>query len=74
MEGFYFTVKLDDERTLYLAPLTNRHLAAAEPLDNIDGYFLFEQRGAGDFADIRIIAHVPTDDGALRLRHMLGMT
>ena len=41
---------------------------------NIDGYFLFEQRGTGDFAEIRIIAHVPTDDGALRLRHMLGMT
>jgi hypothetical protein len=73
MEGFYFSMKIDDERTLYLAPLTDRHLAAAEPLDSIAGYFLFEQRGTGDFADIRIIAHVPTEDGALRLRQMLGM-
>jgi hypothetical protein len=74
MEGLYFTAKLDDERTLFLAPLTDRHLAAAEPLDHIDGYFLFERRGTGDFADIEIIAHVPTEDGVLRLRQMLGMS
>ena len=49
-------------------------LFRSEPLDRIDGYFLFEQRGTGDFADIEIIAHVPTEDGVLRLRRMLGMT
>jgi hypothetical protein len=70
----YFTIKLDKDRMLCLAPLTDRQIAAAEPLDRIDGYFLFEQGGTGDFADIEIIAHVPTESAVLRLRAMLGMT
>jgi hypothetical protein len=74
VRGLYFSAKIDDQRTLYLAPLTDRHLAMAEPLENIDGYFLFEKRGEGDLADIEIIAHIPTEDGVLRLRGLLGMS
>jgi hypothetical protein len=37
------------------------------------GYFLFEKRGKGDNAGIEIIAHVVSDEAALRLREMFDM-
>jgi hypothetical protein len=74
MEAFYFTVTLDNERTLCLAPLTERRVAmSGQDLPDASGYFLYEKRGSGECADIEIIAQVLSEEAALRLRDMLGM-
>jgi hypothetical protein len=74
MAEFYFTVNLDNERTLYLAPLTDRRIAMAGiDVGDTSGYFLFEKCGTGDLASIEVIARVLTEDAALRLRDMLNM-
>jgi hypothetical protein len=75
MEAFYFSVALDSERTLCLAPLTDRRMAmSGQEIADPSGYFLFEKRGSGEAADIEIIAQVLSEDAALRLRDVLGMS
>lgn len=75
MEQLYFSVNLDTDRTLCLAPLTDRRLAmAGQELPDTSGYFLFEQHGEGDFARIEILAHVISDDGVSRLRDQFNMS
>ena len=74
MNEFYFSVNLDNERTLCLAPLTNRRIAmSGQEIDNPGGYFLYERSGSGDFANVEIIAHVVSEDAVYRLRDMFQM-
>jgi hypothetical protein len=75
MEAYFFSAALDEERTLFLAPLTERRRQrACSELEDASGYFLFEKRGCGDDADIEILARVESDDAALRLRELLRLT
>lgn len=74
MDGLYFSVNIDAERTLCLAPLTDRRLSmSGQEIENAGGYFLFEQCGSGDFADVEIIAHVVSEDAVQRLKEMFRM-
>ena len=74
MDEFYFSVNIDNERTLCLAPLTDRRLAmAGEEIVDASGYFLFEKRGNGDYAGIDVIAKVVSEDAVFRLRDMFRM-
>jgi hypothetical protein len=74
MADFYFSVNLDEQRMLCLAPLTDRRISmSGQEIENTGGYFLYEQRGSGDCADIEILAQVFSEDGALRLREMFNM-
>ena len=74
MDDFYFSVNLDSERTLCLAPLTDRRLGmSGQDLADTSGYFLFEKRGEGEQAAIEVMAQVLTAEAALRLRDMFKM-
>lgn len=74
MAEFYFSVNLDNDRTLCLAPLTNRKLAlVVDDVPDPSGYFLFERRGSDETGRIEIIAHVHSEEAAFRLREMLNM-
>lgn len=74
MHEYYFSVDLDDNRTLILTPLTDRwiEMSGDDVLDQ-SGYFLFEKSGTGESASIEIIAQVFSDEAALRLREMFNM-
>ena len=75
MGDLYFSVNLDDERTLCLAPLTDRRLSmSAQEIDDTSGYFLYEQRGSGEFATIEIIAKIISDDAVMRIREAFNMS
>ena len=75
MSEFYFSVNLDNHRTLCVAPLTDRRIAmSGQNIPDVGGYFLFERRGAGEGAEIEILAHAMSEDAAFRLRDMLNMT
>jgi hypothetical protein len=75
MDQFYYSVEIDADRTLCLAPLTDRRLAmAGQELEDPSGYFLFEQCGEGDFAKVEILAHIFSDDAVYRLREQFNMS
>ncbi len=73
-EMMYFSVNLDNDRMLCIAPLTDRRLALSDQqVANPGGYFLFEQRGSDEIGRVEIIAQVFSDEAALRLRDMFNM-
>lgn len=75
MSEFYFDADLGGNRTLCLAPLSDRELQEAEVSDGepSGGYFLFERVRRGNREELEIIARVPTDDAADRLRMLLAL-
>ncbi len=75
MGQFYFSVNIDGNRTLCLSPLTDRLISLCEQeINDASGYFLYERRTRGDIVDIEVIAHVLSDDAAMRLREAFNMT
>ncbi len=75
MAHFYFSAKLDSERSLCLSVLSDRllELISDEDIDP-SGYYLYETSGTGCVKSIEILARVPTDDAACRLSAMMGLT
>jgi hypothetical protein len=75
MSDYYFSVNIDPDRTLCVAPLTERRLdMSGQNVSDTSGYFLYEQHGEGETASIEIIAQVLTEDAAFRLRDIFGMS
>lgn len=74
MGQLFFSTRLDSDRTLCLAPLTERRakLARTEVAD-VSGYFLFETLGNGSDAEIEIIAQIETDEAVMRLSELLNL-
>ncbi len=74
MDGFYLSKRLDDERLLCVAPLSNRNVAlSGQEVDDPSGYFLFEKCGSDDTYDVTILAHLVSEEAALRMGMMLEM-
>lgn len=74
MDDFYYSVNLDNDRTLCLAPLTDRRIAMSGlELADTSGYYLFEQRNSDEFSGIEIIAKAVSDEAVDRLRHFFKM-
>lgn len=74
MDEYYFSLCLDADRTLCLAPLTSRRIEmSGQEVADTSGHFLFEKRGGGDDAGVEIIAQIVSDEAVLRLREMFGM-
>lgn len=75
MNEFFFSVNIDNDRRLCLAPLSDRNLAlSGQEVIDTSGLFLFEKSGHEETASIEIIAQVLTEEGALRLKSALGMS
>jgi hypothetical protein len=73
MASYYYTASRGNGTTLFLAPLTDSHIAAAgQELPDTSGHFLFE-RDDKDPSEIRIIAQVLSDDAVFELRCLLNM-
>ena len=74
MEDFYFSVSIDKDRTLCLAPLTNRNISkSGQDIVDRSGHFLFERYGEGENANIEVIAQVISEEAVFRLRDMFKM-
>ena len=74
MDEYYFSVNLDGNRELCLAPLTERQITiSGQEIADKSGHFLFE-RSLGVGADtLEIIAQVLSPDAVLRLRQAFKM-
>lgn len=74
MNEFYFSVNLDNDRMLCLAPLSDRRIAmSGQELEDTSGYFLFEQSHSDEFGGVKILARVLSEDGVMQLREMFSM-
>lgn len=75
MDEYYFSVDIDESKTLCLSPLTTRRVnnANIEPED-ASGHFLYERIGTGENAAIRILAHIISEESLFELRDMFKMT
>lgn len=75
MVALFFTKTIDNDRTLFLAPLTERRIAmSGQVIEDASGYFLFEQSGSEPGGGIEIIAQAVDETAAMRLVQMFGMT
>jgi hypothetical protein len=75
MDYYYFSADLDDGRILCLSQMTDRRLAmSGQTLEDVSGYFLYELQGKDESAPVEIIARVPTEEAAFRLRDMLNLS
>lgn len=75
MDDFYFSVNIDENRTLCLSPITDRLIAmAGQEIEDRGGYYLYEQEGRGDFARVEILAHVISADGVEKIRDKFNMS
>ena len=75
MSDFFFSVALDQSRTLCVAPLTDQCITnSGQDIGDTSGYFLFEKTGTGERAEIEILAQATSEDAAFRLRQLLRMT
>jgi len=74
MFGHYFSKILDNDRTLYLAPITDRDIErSGQNIDDASGYFLYESCKSDALGGIEILARVEDESAAVKLRHMLNM-
>jgi len=74
MDGLYLSVRLDHERLLCVAPLTERNIAlSGQEVDDPSGYFLFEKRGREEAYDVTIVAHLVSEEAAWQMGKMLQM-
>jgi hypothetical protein len=76
MDYYYFSADLEDGRILCLSQMTDRRLAlAGQAGEDVSGYFFFyELHGKDESAPVEIIARVPTEEAAFRLRDMLNLS
>jgi hypothetical protein len=75
MDQLYYTVNLDNDRTLCLSQMTDRLISlSGQEIADVSGYFLYERRTRGDLVNVEVIAHVLSDEAALRLREAFNMT
>lgn len=74
MADYYFSALLDNGATLCLAPLTERRLElSGEEVSDTSGYFLYQMQGSDAAQDVQILAHVPSEEAAWRLKAMLKL-
>jgi hypothetical protein len=74
MAEYYFTTNIDNETTLYIAPLTNRRIAlSGQEISDSSGYFLYETRKSNEPNEVRIIARVLSEEAAFQLSRILNM-
>lgn len=74
MARYHFSTDLDDDTTLCIAPLTDRHIAmSGQNIPDASGYFLYETCKSERPNEVRIIAQLPSEKAAVQLSRMFSM-
>lgn len=71
MSDYYFSTSLSNNVTLCIAPLTSSR-ADANGVDTA-GYFLYEKRHDESADNVAVIAHLHSEEAAMKLSRLLGM-
>jgi len=74
MAEYYFSKNIGNNRTLCLAPLSDRLIAeSGQDVPDPGGYFLFERRHSEGPTHVEIIAQALSEEAAFRLRAILDL-
>ena len=74
MGPFYFSVNIDNAITLSIAPITDERIVqSGQELADTSGYFLVQTDSSQTPNDVRIMAHILSEDAALEISSMLNM-
>jgi hypothetical protein len=73
MADFYFSTNLSNEVTLCIAPLTSGRAIANGLGAEESGYFLYEKNHSESSDNVAVIAHIKSEEAAMRLSQLLGM-
>ena len=74
MADHYFSKIVDNDRTLCLAPITDRDVElSGQEMEDVSGYFLFETKKSDALGRVEIIARVEDESAVFKLRLMLGL-
>lgn len=75
MSEYYFSVNIGNNRTLHLAPITDRLIEeSGQEVADTGGYFLYERRHSEGPRHVEIIAQALSEEAAFRLCEILSMT
>ena len=73
MADYYFRASRGDGTSLYIAPLADGAIdAAGQDLPTRGGHFLFERNDC-DPTELRIIAHLASDDAVFEMCQLLKL-
>jgi hypothetical protein len=73
MAELYYTASRGDGTTLYIAPLTDAAIdACGQELPTSGGHFLYE-RSDNDPTDIRVIAHLVSEEAVFEMQRLLNL-
>ena len=73
-EYYYFSANVDNHTTLCIAPLTERRLSMSGlHVADTSGYFLYETNRSEEPAEIRLLAHLVSEEAAIQLSRMLNL-
>lgn len=73
MADYYFSTSLSNDVTLCIAPLTTNRATANGIGADQSGYFLYEKTHSESADNVAVIAHIQTEEAAMRLSQLLGM-
>lgn len=73
MADYYYKASRGDGTTLFISPLSDRALTASgQELPDTGGHFLYERRD-DDPTELRVIAHLVSEDAAFEMRQLLDL-
>lgn len=74
MAEYYFSAQMDNGGTLCIAPLTDRRIElSGEEVADPSGYFLYSTMGDEHCKAVQILASIPSEEAAWRLKEMLNL-
>lgn len=75
MNHYYFSRPLDNERTLFIAPLADGDIeASGEALPTSGGYFVYQRCYDDREPVITVLAHLQSEEAAIELSGLLGLS
>lgn len=75
MNNFYFSRALDNDRTLFIAPLADFDIeASGESLSDASGYFVYQRSYNDNQPPITLLARLHSEEAALEMSQMLGLS
>jgi hypothetical protein len=74
MAQYYFSAQLDNDRALFIAPISDVDLEmSGEIVTDASGYFLYERCYSSPDAPITLLARLHSEEAAFQMSRMLNL-
>ncbi len=74
MAQYYFSAQLDNDRALFIAPISDIDLElSGEVVEDSSGYFLYERCYSTPDAQITLLARIHSEEAAFQMSRLLNL-